>query len=182
MDSLVNEVHFRHNTHHFLSSFSHYFFFFFFLYNDFFAFADLVSPSHSWLFSSIFVVISRKNFHFSRSSIVQMKAWNTRNPMVPVPSKAMAHKSHNFHWNLEIWKWKLNSNDLCQTLLFSGEVEVITSDFPLLIFGLFQHVICLKYSKFYEEFKSTIRFDIGSANFLQLQVELQLQAIWLWLL
>ena len=31
-------------------------------------------------------------------------------------------------------------------------------------FGLFQHVICLKYSKFYEEFKSTIRFHIGSAK------------------
>ena len=94
-------------------------------------------------------------------SSFQMKLWNTRNPMVPVPSKAMAHKSHNFHWNLE---WKLNSNDLCQTLLFSGEVEVITSDFPLLIFGLFQHVICLKYSKFYEESSGTIRFHIGSAK------------------
>ena len=182
MDSLVNEVHFRHNTHHFLSSFSHYFFFFFFFYNDFFAFAILVSHSHSWLFSSIFVVIARKNCHFSTSSIYQMKAWNTRNPMVPVPSKSMAHKSHNFHWKLE---WKLNSNDLCQTLLFSGEVEVITSDFPLLIFGLFQHVICLKYSKFYEKSSGAIRFDIGSAklklfnktHFLQLQVELQLQAI-----
>ena len=158
------------------------FFFFFFFYNDFFAFAILVSHSHSWLFSSIFVVIARKNCHFSTSSIYQMKAWNTRNPMVPVPSKSMAHKSHNFHWKLE---WKLNSNDLCQTLLFSGEVEVITSDFPLLIFGLFQHVICLKYSKFYEKSSGAIRFDIGSAklklfnktHFLQLQVELQLQAI-----
>ena len=97
-------------------------------------------------------------------SSFQMKLWNTRNPMVPVPSKAMAPKSHNFHLKLEIWKWKLNSNDLCQTLLFSGEVEVITSDFWLLIFGLFQHVVCLKYSKFYEEFKSTIRFHIGSAK------------------
>ena len=139
-------------------------FFFFFFYNDFFAFAILVSHSHFWLFLVTFVGISRKNCHFSMISSFQMKLWNTRNPMVPVPSKAMAHKSHNFHLKLEIWKWKLNSNDLCQTLLFSGEVEVITSDFWLLIFGLFQHVICLEYSKFYEKSSGAIRFDIGSAK------------------
>ena len=31
-------------------------------------------------------------------------------------------------------------------------------------FGLFQHVIGLKYSKFYEESSGTIRFDMGSAK------------------
>jgi hypothetical protein len=31
-------------------------------------------------------------------------------------------------------------------------------------FGLFQHVICLKYSKFYEESSGTIRLNIGPAK------------------